>query len=215
MELILAAIPVLLGWVITHRLTLRAQEKAFLNQVMNQARVEIVPALRGYQSWLIDLGGMVAYLERGITPEKLAELRDLLHSNDANLNWILTLEEYEALFPKTRDCRHELLAVQRTISSQFFQLTTLHEHAPPERTKILEQVRAHDAVRLDQIALIEDLRIYVQNTCLSRISGHAVPPRQATDANVPRLVADGQGMLHISPPRLLPTAPGDAPPASA
>lgn len=44
-----------LGGLITYWLNVKAQRKAFLNQIQNSARLDITRVLRDYQSWLTEM----------------------------------------------------------------------------------------------------------------------------------------------------------------
>jgi len=48
------------------------------------------------------------------------------------------------------------------------------------------------------MALMEDLRIYLQNLCLSSFTGNKIPERKPKKSSLPRLVQDEGENLHIS-----------------
>ncbi|MGB2803502.1 MAG: hypothetical protein WBD64_01225 [Candidatus Zixiibacteriota bacterium] len=49
----------------------------------------------------------------------------------------------------------------------------------------------------EQQALVEDLRLYLQNLCLSSFTGNRIPERKPEDSFLPRLVEDKDGNLRI------------------
>jgi len=59
--------------------------------------------------------------------------------------------------------------------------------------------KANENVQIvfDQQHLVEDIRIYLQNICLSSITGNKIPERKPLDPSLPRLAPDEQGNLQI------------------
>src|SRR3989338_3757646 len=62
MESIIAVSIAVLGWLVNHLLSLRAQKTAFLNQIRNNARAEVTSSLRRYLNWLDELSRINAFL---------------------------------------------------------------------------------------------------------------------------------------------------------
>jgi hypothetical protein len=48
MEIIIAVTIAVIGWLVNHLLTIRAQEKSFINEVKNTARSDITNSLRDF-----------------------------------------------------------------------------------------------------------------------------------------------------------------------
>jgi hypothetical protein len=214
MQVIFAVIVAVLGWVVTHILTIRAQNKNFLNQVVNRARLEITRAIREYQDWLgtvhikvVGLSLDVVAQEQGFPVDwfqKISTLREIFFADKSVSNWVLCLEEYEILFPETAECRKDLLDRQREIQKY---LGAFLEHlilVPKNLTgteklkKTIEQAQNDVQLVVDQLAMMEDLRIYLQNRCLSSFTGNKIPERKPEDMSLPRLVQNKSGMLEIS-----------------
>ena len=51
-QIIIAVMIAVTGWIITHRLNIKANDKSFLNQIVNHSRVEIIKAIHEYDDWL-------------------------------------------------------------------------------------------------------------------------------------------------------------------
>jgi hypothetical protein len=214
MAVIIAVIIAVLGWIITHALTIRAQNKNFINQVINHARIQITEAIRDYQDWLnkvhvkISAASFDVVLEeQGVSVDwwkKIAEFREELLTDRSSSRWILRLEEYEIIFPETAECRRDLLDRQRQIRKYLglFLKELLSGSIDPaalqKRKKATEKAEEDSEIVLDQLALMEDLRIYLQNRCLSSFTGNKVPERNPEDLSLPRLVKDENGNLLIA-----------------
>lgn len=185
-----------LGWLITYWLNVKAQRKAFLNQIQNSARLDITRALRDYQSWLTEMIDKsnrlydmlyVVNLSNGFVAQQLNETRKSF--NDAlcaptSTDWIIILEEYETLFPETRQARVQLLEKHRRIKDK------LVNYSRDYKKKI------DINLILDQLALVEDLRIYIQNNTLGVITGNKISERELIDPRLPKLVYH-KGQLKI------------------
>ncbi|MCL6611193.1 MAG: hypothetical protein K6T66_06610 [Peptococcaceae bacterium] len=187
-EGIIAVFIAVLGWLITYRLNVKAQRKAFLNQIQNSARLDITKALRDYQGWLTEMIGKsnnlydvlyTVHLNDAFVAQQLSETRKSF--NDAlcaptSTGWVIILEEYETLFPETRKARVQLLEKHREIKDE------LVNYSRDNKKKI------DINLMLDQVALIEDLRIYIQNNTLGEITGNTIPEREPKDPRLPKLV---------------------------
>ncbi len=213
MEIIIAVIIAVLGWIFTHALTIRAQNKNFINQVIDHARIEITKAIRDYQDWLGAVNVEIFNIDYKFILEeqnfsvdwlkKRAELGELFFSGRSALEWIFRLEEHEILFPKTAKCRKDLVVRQEQILE--YLRSFLHElpsgfGKPPDfnqRKKGIKKAQNDAGIIVDQLALMEDLRIYLQNLCLSSFTGNKIPERRPKKSSLPRLVQDERGDLQI------------------
>ena len=119
------------------------------------------------------------------------------------MKWVFCLEEYEVLFPKTAECRKDLLERHRKIQKyldsflQDLQSDFVKPVALEQRKDAIEKAKSNIGVVDDQLSLMEDLRIYLQNLCLSSFTGNKIPERKPEDLSLPRLVQDKRGNLHI------------------
>ena len=136
------------------------------------------------------------------------ELNALFYSErDGTRQWAASLEDYEILFPETRACRIELLDRQAEIQRYVFDFSVAFASAllvPPEtrpsvRRNAITDFEKHKDLLLDQLALVEDLRIHLQNRSLGAITGAAVPDRRPAEAGRPVLVSGDMGQLEIVP----------------
>jgi len=64
--------------------------------------------------------------------------------------------------------------------------------------KVIERAQKDVGIVVDQSALMQDLLIYFQNTCISSFTGNKIPERKPEDLSLPRLVQDKKGILRIS-----------------
>jgi hypothetical protein len=214
MAVIIAVIIAVLGWIITHALTIRAQNKNFINQVINHARLEITKAIRQYQDWLGKVQTRIQAINYDLILQdqavsvdwlhKRAELTEILFSDRRAVEWIFRLEENEILFPETADCRKDLVDRQHQISEYLHSLMEQLPSGlgrPPDfdrRKESIKKALQNDDALFDQMALMEDLRVYLQNLCLSSFTGNRIPERKPDDPTLPRLVQDAGGKLQIT-----------------
>lgn len=185
MELIIAAVIPVIGWITNHVLTLRAQRRAFVDNIRNDARVFIAKELKEYYVNLHSLFEEDAMIrEKALTREwrvkpELAfdasrKVRQIIASFEFRPNFILVLEEYETLFPETRDAREEL--------------GKKHAELKVHLDKVLENVN-NDVLRLHVLGelkkidssavaaqkwLVQDLLVIIQNVTLGKITGNKV-----------------------------------------
>ncbi len=165
MEIIIAVTIAVLGWIITHALTIRAQNKNFINQIVNDARLEITKAIRDYQDWLGTVQTAihsssynVILQEQGLSVDwrqKRAQLTDTLFSDRKAVEWIFRLEEHEILFPKTAECRKKLVDRQHQINEYlrlFVEKLPSGLGKPPDfdqRKKAIEKALKNDKILFD------------------------------------------------------------------
>lgn len=209
---IIALVIVVIGWIVTHILSIRAQNRNFVNQVKNSARLEIVDSIKKYQYWLIEaetallsLNTKVALQECNLqvdwvkTRIELIEIFHTLHPSDAS-RWMHLLEAYEILFPKTREARIFLIEqdgkVGEFLNECFNKLGTWSNFC--ELKRIVEEI-GKDSLEIlgNQTALIGDLLVYLQNVCLSSFTHYEIPERVPQDLSLPRLISDKKGNIKI------------------
>jgi hypothetical protein len=180
--------------------------------------MDVAAALRKHQAWLSAIGGFMWGLDfkrssfdrLGMEPdwgELSLELRRLTSSDDA-LDWMLVLEEYEILLPQTREVRLQLIDRSRVINQQLNDLHTalLDRTLVPPVTRFMKlKELAGDPdkhgslafMRDDQHALLEYLRVHIQNLTLSDIAGRRVPVPAPVVTTVANIVVGRDGMLSI------------------
>lgn len=216
LSLLPVALPVgiaVAGWVTTHILTLRAQRKGFQNQVLDRARTDITAKLRAYQSWLSQLSTWMRTLDfskaallAGITPnfrEKADELLSLQERSKETREWSLALEDYQILFPETALARFRLdrrhLRILDAIRPVYSQLLSLSLAVPTatEVDTVFGVAKSGLSLVEDQSALLDDLRVHLQNQTLSRIMERKLSHRKPHDPTVPRLVPNERGSLEV------------------
>lgn len=183
-EIVSAAI-VVLGWIVAHYLTLRAQRIGFQNQLVDRARMEIARSIHAYEKWLGLFVGLCFSIEREVSDELAGDkpswirfqddVRALADDLAAFSEWNLNLQEYEILFPETRALREELLRRNMIIlgnrnSLQEFIDRTQPQLAPlKERQEIAKWAKEHVAFAAEQASLLRQLRVHLQNKSPSQI----------------------------------------------
>jgi hypothetical protein len=107
------------------------------------------------------------------------------------------LEEHELLFPDTRHVRSQLgfFASERLIELYTPLLIDLMDDR--RRDAAIDAMRARLDRNTEYQALLEDLRIHIQNKALSEITGHAVQRREPRDPNVAIMALRTDGLLDI------------------
>ena len=212
-----AVLPVtiaVVGWAVSHWLSIRAQEKNFHNQLLDRSRVDISQALHAYQDWLGHISGALRTCSTNVALERKGfanwdlvrkNVSDLISNHRAGAGWIIILEEYEGLFPETRDVRialvgreMEIIQLLSKLSSDLMGATFLGEKLERREAVAAWAEQQLDLVD-DQEALISDLRVHLQNASLSRITGTHVPLRKPLDAARPMIVVGDDGSLRIAP----------------
>lgn len=172
------------GWLVGYYLNLRAQRKAFLDQIMNSARIAINEKLIDYQEWLINIKSAASRVWGVLYGAKDDKKETKVFWQTLSLKeaygWRIILEEYETLFPESREARLELWDRHENI------LSTLTAHASNPKNIIEEEYI--DA----QKSLINDLRIYLQNKSLSSITGNTISEQPVSNEMFPciRLVGN-------------------------
>jgi len=207
---------VVVGWVSTHVLSLRAQKENLRLQVFDRARNEITQELRAAQRWYVKIESFIAGLSVGIDIESSTPARfdwtphyhgaiALLQS--APHEWISRLEEYEIVFPETAVVRERLVGRQRGIVRRVSALianlrdAVVGRNSAPERKAAFAETERWLTDVRDQAVLLEDMIIHLQNQALSKIMGRRIPPRIPRDVNLPRVVMRSDRLLWIEPDR--------------
>lgn len=188
---------VIIGGKLTYLFTLRAQRKEFLNQIMNDARMRINDSLWCYQEWL---GEVKAF----IITNKYKTLHGIFDSNcskeyesscklffetNKSFTWGVVMEEYEILFPETKKVRMELLIRNKKIRGILDDFTSkIIDENRGDFTNYINDIDEKMDFIEDQIYLIEDLKIYLQNKTLSKITKNKATERVPQDSSMPRII---------------------------
>lgn len=203
----LAVVIAVVGWLASYWLGVRANNSAFLKQIENDARLEVTQAIREYQDWLGDihalLCGLPAFDEIAKGPlgwdwkREEQRFRDLL-VKQASIRWAARLEEYEILFAYTRRCRIELFDRHYKMTEALDKVcSVLTDQSADTRSAAIETAKKYEGDVLDQAALVDDLRVHLQNSCLGALTGRLVPTREPRDSSHPRLESDANGELRV------------------
>jgi hypothetical protein len=215
MAIIVAVSIAVLGWIANHLLTIRAQNKAFLNHVLNEARIDIMGTLRDYHDWLTEVNnaingitGDIGLWERGMSNmglldwlQKREQFSKLFFSDKRSDEWSFRFIEYQILFPKTDECLADLgkrnIEITKFLSYFIEQIPTGLENSTQleERKKAITKAQEAGII-IDQSILIYDLQDYLQNFCFSALTGNKIPERRGAKG-LPRLAEDKDGNLRI------------------
>ena len=205
-----------IGWFISARLSERAQTRLFQHNIINTARLDLTQQIREEQEWigkLLQLG----FLYRGALINRKS-LKGPLDANVETMFWVdesrkghsilyrqqgpgrgvtMLLEEYELLFPETRRVRHQLsrLALEIVMRHGVW-LHDLYNLSKCEATIATLEGRPNTEDG-DYSALLEDLRVHIQNSALSKIMGGRVDLRKPQDLKAPIMVMQPDGLLDI------------------
>lgn len=164
---------IVIGWIINHKLTLKAQRENLLNQLYNTARLDITTSLRIYIKSLQNL--MIA--NTSFDPQnqdKKPMLDDLNKFMKEENTWKYTLEEYQTLIPELELPFKELKESNVEINEITWSIYLIVDG----RSSLDNIYNLGDRqlfVIGYQIRLINDLIVYVQNICFSQITGNSMP----------------------------------------
>lgn len=203
------------GWFISARLSERAQRRMFLHNLINTARGEIIGEIRAGQDWVTDLNSIAFRSRLALEKHKMLPISDdlqrqlfwhdqageahkMLYSQRGAPHRLLTiLEEYELLFPETRQVRSQLCIFAQARVMEPFSRSIIDLGIESLREQAISDMQVQSDQRMDYAAVLEDLRVHVQNASLATITGGRVPKRSPLDPTVPIMVAKSDGMLDI------------------
>jgi hypothetical protein len=207
------------GWFATYIFQVRSQNQQTMNQLTNSARVEIVQGIRAYQDWLSKYKSHIEFLEIKLRNYQIGgefnwqeeALRYAEILNTAPLQWNVAIEEHEILFREVADVRGRLqwrgIKIRNFglwFQSNFFSYDDITHIVSNNRNEVVhrkmiilnESKKSLDYI-LNQSCLVEDIRIYIHNKCLSKLTGNKVPERKPPEVTVPRVIKDIDGKLKI------------------
>jgi hypothetical protein len=198
------------GWIVTGigwAISQNAQRRLFLHQVTNDARKEIVAAIRRRQDYVSSIYGSLMVI---IASRQSGHLANWPESNwtrwldefqekwrgALNSLWIDCLEQYEVIFPGTADCRKDLLAVSVKLADDLaaFLLLAMQPTRRLDASAMAENLADR---HLDEQSLLGDFLVYLQNSSLGSIVNRTAPFRQPLDRTAPRLVVEGNCLVLI------------------
>ncbi len=226
---IIAVCIAVVGWIITHALTLRAQRMHLKNQAVNEARIELGEAIREFQGAILTTRKAfdnIMMLDEGlfvvlsVLPDNIHQHLETIQNlhkpvefsgNTATGKWARLLEDNEILFPYTRTCREQLLNRYANLMVKIVGLcvqivSTTERIDPKNRRATLQEVKgliqaSSIDVKLDHyLRLLEDLLVYLQNRSLGPVVGKTIDFRSKNDGVRPMVVEVYNGDLEIRCP---------------
>lgn len=234
---LVSAILTIAGWFMVFRFQVVSQRKAFLLQTRKEAWRDIHSTILQYQSAVIIDANEIHRLYHpfwaaNTNPQTLekaiadAEEWAMKPSGGSAAEVLFLLENYETLFPETSLCRLQLANIDMNLQSRYSDdrrnlVQGLAHQLPPREVcgaSLAEADSRHD-LAFDQVALLQDLLIFLQNSVFSSITKNVVPARTPVGDNRVRLslnkedgklhIVDGLGKSHDAP--LSKTTPGTVP----
>ena len=212
MEIIVAITIAVVGWIVNHCLSIRAQRRAFINNIENEARIEIAKELREYYLQLHTLFEETANLiektygkQSGTLKSKIIDrfsmkIRSIVSSFEFRPSFILVLEEYETLLPKTKMARIELQRKHAKLKTHLDKISETITNTRDEN-KILEVLKTIDASAIAaQKWLTQDLLVIIQNITLGKFTGNKVEQwgiQGEYPVRHPRFILDTKGNIQL------------------
>lgn len=205
-----------IGWFMSARLSERAQTRMFQHNIINTARLDLTAQIREEQEWISNLMGLGfryrgALINRQHLPgprdpaieslfwlEQSAAGQRILYRRQApGRTLTMLMEEYELLFPETKRVRHQLSRLSQQIVERYGEwLRNLYDLTKLEAViKTMED--RYGTEDGDYSALLEDLRVHIQNSALSKITGRRVELRKPQDPKLPIMVMQPDGLLDV------------------
>jgi hypothetical protein len=187
-----AVVIAIVGW----QVNLRDQERLFIHQVKNEARKEIVAAVRKHQDAITVVNTTLKACEltghqsiEHWSDHELKTVSEQLASGHREIQsrkWLLVLEQYELLFPATKRARGELAVYGRLGCDMLSDIVLRFDGS---RVTAATFYKSADTIQrlTDESLLLEDLLVYVQNETLSDIVEREVASgRPASKRDSPR-----------------------------
>lgn len=207
---IIASTIIVLGLFCAYYFNNKVQDQRVKKDITNIARKEITEALKEYQKNLSEINHEISrlnfFMENDVDinwQENLVKYRNLFYS--VTNAWNETLEDYQIIFPETRNVIIQLQHRDHEIANL---LTEFHRDLIFYTKDIDDKVQVKVIIEkanitifdyiVDQIGLIKDLRIYLQNCSLCQITGNNVAERQPLDPSTPKIIMNiDTGFLEI------------------
>jgi hypothetical protein len=208
MEIIIAVLIAVVGWITNHILSLKAQRKNFLNQILNNARSEISQSIQEYIDWLNELvqhhANLLIIKEYSFGRNKLEddysiqlrELRKTVKKIFLDPKFISKLGEYETILPETKEVRNYLRKKHIELFLNYESNSSKEDKLDYDRfVKTIKNLQ-FELVGAQQIA-VRDLLICIQNLTLGKITGHFQEPVLYPMMKHPRIVFEKKYRLKI------------------
>ncbi|MDP2234025.1 MAG: hypothetical protein Q8K89_10335 [Actinomycetota bacterium] len=213
---LLTLLVAVVGWLVAAAISASSRRKSFLLEVTEHARREVIPPVAAYQDWIssvaVALSGIswlkVAAESPAFPPDYVRQqwwkqsesLHEVLSGSREALRMFGMLEDYEAVFPQTRQIRVELAGFHQCLSAFAYDAHSrllgavpigYPESGEPLDLDWLEDLKKGIDAFYDMQAITQDIRIGLQNAALSALFKNEVPPRQPLDESVPLLLTSG------------------------
>lgn len=207
----------LAGWFVNARLAEAAQERLFLHNIINQARLDIGHAITAEQKWIWNIIGLqtryrsLQQNQRAVPPpanDPDRDRRQWLEAFDLGKAAVFggperersvnrALEEYELLFPETSRVRIQLNGRHIDIADAYRQLIEGLFGDYDRREAVITSMEQRLGANMGYSFVLGDLRSHIQNASLSRITGRRIPPRQPKDPKYALMKVGADGLLDV------------------
>lgn len=210
MEIIIGIVIAVVGWIANHILSLRAQNKIFLNQIINNARNDIVTSIKEYLQWLDEIFKEITEIKASTTlnlhrtnfgrdySDRLNRIFMLFRKYFIRPPFLTRLDEYELLFPNLKNARAYLGRKHLDMYLHFKQLADEFETKPKSYQELKEFEKKYNAELAGaQWVVANDLLICVQNLTLGKITGNKSSQPIFPMTKHPRIIMNDKGHLEI------------------
>lgn len=196
-----ALITVVIGWLVSHRMTLTAQRAHFRDQLIADARGAVVSMLHQEHmalNYAVTALGVYAFNRNASEPQRREMPARLGPDVDSRLRdtgkCAKTLREFEPMFPETAIVREELVAVENALRRDIRRF--FDERNP--RLRAFEEAEDLVTRTFEMMGYFDDLRVFVQNKSLSQIMRYEVPYRSGRiKPDIKTLQFDAGGRLRL------------------
>ncbi len=197
---------VVIGWIINHQLTLRAQKKNFSNQLYNSARIDISNSLREYQSFLIKLVKYYTWIDLKVRNNEISNdgwevkaknFTDILE--DYNDKWESVMDGYVTLLPEL-DNVHKILKIRSDEIGKFILEVLGGNNATFTYdlfVKLAIEALKNVPVILEQISLIDDLILCLQVKTFANITDNPMPAQKDDKEDRPRFIIQNRKLEYV------------------
>lgn len=191
MEIIIAVIIAISGWIANHILSLRAQRKSFNNHLQNEARISLTTSLRSYLDWIDETYNSynLMHVKWVMTDETLRykidpillskEFREIVKKQSLRLLCNDLLEEYEPIFPQVVEARNHLWQNHAYIFSKLNNISSSLNTIHPDEEEIERQLNSDIGSKLaGQKWFARDLIVCIQNIALGNITDRSITEKE-------------------------------------
>lgn len=206
---LVAVIIAVVGWLVQYRLNIKANEKNSINNIKNQARIEIIKNFKSKEEWLSD----VSFVENqysmfiyGISSYQkfLKNLNNLAITKVNSSEWIYILESYEVLFPEITEIRKKMVTIGIKTNELFYNFVSrasnIARDTKTQKAFLNDVFKRYEfgSTFLDFQMLMNDLKIYVQNNTIGTIVNSKAELRIPKDKSLPYLKIFGDKIIIIN-----------------